>query len=211
MEKQDIRVERSRLAIKQAFLELMREREYEDITVKDIAEAAVLNRKTFYAHYETKQTLFEAMMREMFEEIFYTFIYAKPDPGMEVDNDTLLEDIRSFLNAVDRYRQELEILITSQTSWLAFDVAEQVILDRADDIRLMTEVFPGKVPGSLYVFRIKSFFMMMIDWWTEQEEYTLDEAAVIVSRIMRKNICSVFRYQRTSSFQERGEDESYSG
>lgn len=89
------------------------------------------------------------------------------------------------------------MLVTSQTSAVAFIVAEQVILQRADDIRLMTEALPGKVPLQLYLIRIKSFFMMMIDWWLEQNEYSLEEAAVIMQKTMRKNTCSVFRYQRT--------------
>jgi AcrR family transcriptional regulator len=175
----------------------MREREYEDITVKDLAQRAGVNRKTFYAHFQTKQELYESMVREMFEEIFYTFIYPKPNPGLDVDSQVLMEDIRLFFQAVDRYREELEVLVTSQTSAVAFIVAEQVILQRADDIRLMTEALPGKVPLQLYLIRIKSFFMMMIDWWLEQNEYSLEEAAVIMQKTMRKNTCSVFRYQRT--------------
>ncbi len=193
----DIRSKRSVTAIRHAFLCLMREREYEDITVKDLAQRAGVNRKTFYAHFQTKQELYESMVREMFEEIFYTFIYPKPNPGLDVDSQVLMEDIRLFFQAVDRYREELEVLVTSQTSAVAFIVAEQVILQRADDIRLMTEALPGKVPLQLYLIRIKSFFMMMIDWWLEQNEYSLEEAAVIMQKTMRKNTCSVFRYQRT--------------
>ena len=193
----DIRSKRSVTAIRHAFLCLMREREYEDITVKDLAQRAGVNRKTFYAHFQTKQELYESMVREMFEEIFYTFIYPKPNPGLDVDSEALREDIRLFFQAVDRYREELEVLVTSQTSAVAFIVAEQVILQRADDIRLMTEALPGKVPLQLYLIRIKSFFMMMIDWWLEQNEYSLEEAAVIMQKTMRKNTCSVFRYQRT--------------
>lgn len=46
--KPDRRVARTKKAIKNAFAELMSEKEISEITVKDIAETADVNRKTFY-------------------------------------------------------------------------------------------------------------------------------------------------------------------
>jgi len=197
MERQDIRIERSRQAIQSALLCLMREKEYDAITVKDLAEKAMINRKTFYAHYEGKEALFMAMMHDMFDEIFCTFMYPKPNPAPEVDVRVLEEDIRAFLRTVERYREELEVMITDQTSELAFAVAERIILNRARDIRLITADVPGRVPVQIYLIRIKSFFLMMIDWWLEQKECGLEEAVAILSRSMRKDTCSLFRYHRS--------------
>lgn len=42
---------RSRKWIRQAFMELLREKEFEKITVTDIVNRADINRSTFYAHY----------------------------------------------------------------------------------------------------------------------------------------------------------------
>ncbi len=194
--KQDIRVERSREAIKGAFIELMKHREYEDITVKDLAEAAKINRKTFYAHYETKQALFEAMMREMFDEIISCFMYEKEDPQQEIGDDQLIADIRRFLTTTEGYREQLDVMITSQTATMTFVVSEEVILQKAQQVQLMTELLPGKIPVELYVIRLKNFFIGTMDWWLGQQEYTLEEAVVILFKNMRKNLSSVFRYQR---------------
>lgn len=194
--KQDIRVGRSKDAIRSAFIELMKRREYEEITVKDLAEEAKINRKTFYAHYEAKQALFEAMMWEMFDEIVSCFMYEKEDPQEEADDETLLEDIRRFLRTTERYREQLDVMITSQTATMTFMVSEEVILRRAQQVQIMTELLPGKTPVELYVIRLKNFFIGTMDWWLGQQEYTLDEAAVILFKNMRKNLSSVFRYQR---------------
>lgn len=51
MEKTDLRVIRTKKAIRQAFAELMSEKPLEAITVSDVASQALINRKTFYAHY----------------------------------------------------------------------------------------------------------------------------------------------------------------
>lgn len=49
--KQDRRIRRTRWLLRQAMAELMNEKEFKDITVKEIAERADLNRGTFYFHY----------------------------------------------------------------------------------------------------------------------------------------------------------------
>lgn len=56
-ERRDPRVVRTRQLLQDALLRLARERPLEDIAVSDIAEAATLNRTTFYQHYGDKETL----------------------------------------------------------------------------------------------------------------------------------------------------------
>lgn len=53
---------RSRRLINQAFLELLREKPFEKITVTDIVRRADINRSTFYAHYPDVRGLVEALM-----------------------------------------------------------------------------------------------------------------------------------------------------
>ncbi|MDO4925716.1 MAG: TetR/AcrR family transcriptional regulator [Turicibacter sp.] len=51
MKLEDRRVRRTKQLIKQSLIELMHEKEFKEITVKDITERADLNRGTFYLHY----------------------------------------------------------------------------------------------------------------------------------------------------------------
>ena len=194
--KQDIRVERSRDAIKKAFVDLMKRCEYEDITVKDLAEEARINRKTFYAHYETKQDLFESMMDELFDEIFGCFMYPKENPQNEPDEAVMRADIRRLLLTATKYSDELDVLITDQTATMTFLVTEQVILRRAKMIRLLTDAAPGRVPMELYVMQLKNFFLGIMDWWLGQQDYTLEEAVDILYKFMRRSSSTMFRYER---------------
>ena len=60
----DIRVKKTRRAIQKAFIELLREKPIEKITVKEIAERAEINKTTFYAHYETLDALIDQMEQQ---------------------------------------------------------------------------------------------------------------------------------------------------
>lgn len=65
----DLRVRRTRLHLRDALMSLMQEKPYETISVTEITERAMVNRATFYRHYEDKSDLFERGISEMLEEV----------------------------------------------------------------------------------------------------------------------------------------------
>jgi len=60
---------RSRQLIKQAFVELMAEKEIDRITVTDIVKRAEINRGTFYAHYQDTRAVFEQIEGDLASKI----------------------------------------------------------------------------------------------------------------------------------------------
>ena len=50
-QKQDRRVRRTQKLLKDSLVTLMQEKEFKNISVKDITDRADLNRGTFYLHY----------------------------------------------------------------------------------------------------------------------------------------------------------------
>lgn len=57
--KKDIRVEKSRMLLRQAILQLLLEKEINHITINDICERGQVGRSTFYNHYTDKNDLLE--------------------------------------------------------------------------------------------------------------------------------------------------------
>lgn len=60
----DRRIRRTRQMISDAFLSLCRDKEYGDISIKDITERANVNRSTFYSHYVDKDELLKTIIGE---------------------------------------------------------------------------------------------------------------------------------------------------
>jgi AcrR family transcriptional regulator len=58
-EKTDPRILRTRKLIMDSFITLSGEKEFKDITIKDITTEAMVNRATFYYHFEDKYDLLE--------------------------------------------------------------------------------------------------------------------------------------------------------
>lgn len=65
----DPRIRRTRLLLQQALGKLLETKEFDKISVQDIAEAATVNRATFYDHYPDKFALLEAMVGARFGEL----------------------------------------------------------------------------------------------------------------------------------------------
>lgn len=68
-QKLDPRIRRTRGLLQDALKRLLEEKEFDKITIQDIAEAATLNRATFYAHYPDKFALLEELIRVSFLQL----------------------------------------------------------------------------------------------------------------------------------------------
>lgn len=62
---EDLRVVKTIESIKENFGQLICEKPYEKITVKELCERARINKKTFYHYYETLDALVQEMQKEM--------------------------------------------------------------------------------------------------------------------------------------------------
>lgn len=99
---------RSRRLIRQAFFDLLEEREFSRITVTDLVERADLNRSTFYAHYpdiygvveEIQQEIVERNMA-LFNRLEYRDLLRDPMPYLRSIAATLEED-RALLRKMGR-------------------------------------------------------------------------------------------------------------
>jgi AcrR family transcriptional regulator len=65
----DRRILRSQEAIKRAFIELMSEKNFDHITIQDIADRANVNRRTIYLHYTDKFDLLDKLIEEHINEL----------------------------------------------------------------------------------------------------------------------------------------------
>jgi len=64
----DLRVQRTRKAIDDAFWALMQKKDFEEITINEVSELACINRVTFYHHYVDKYHWLETMIEKFFAE-----------------------------------------------------------------------------------------------------------------------------------------------
>ena len=65
----DPRILRSRRMLMDALVRLLMKKEFDDISVQEIADEATLNRATFYLHYADKRALLQAVTDSRFRDL----------------------------------------------------------------------------------------------------------------------------------------------
>jgi AcrR family transcriptional regulator len=85
---EDLRVRRTRKLLQKALLEAASEKGFAHVTVGDIAERAMVNRATFYRHYEDKYALLRQYMEELSRLIDSGEGASSADDGQELSADS---------------------------------------------------------------------------------------------------------------------------
>jgi AcrR family transcriptional regulator len=65
----DPRVRRTRKMLQEALASLLKKKDFDKISIRDIAEESTLNRATFYDHYPDKFALLECLLGSQFQEL----------------------------------------------------------------------------------------------------------------------------------------------
>lgn len=73
MRKEDLRVARTRKLLCNTLLDMMEEQPIEKISVIDLCERAMVNRATFYAHFEDKYHLLNFALEELKDDLYARF------------------------------------------------------------------------------------------------------------------------------------------
>ena len=68
--KTDLRVIKSRSAIEKAFINLVEIKGFNNITITEIAEKAMVNRNTIYLNYGSKEEILEAIIEGSMQKYF---------------------------------------------------------------------------------------------------------------------------------------------
>ena len=134
MKKNDLRVIKTKKALYDALRNLMKTKTFEEIKVSDICDEALINRSTFYAHFEDKYSLLESMINDL-----------KQDLIKELDNNRnysntkeyYIEIIRLYLDHIENNQDTyLSIAINNRNSILTdiiYDVIDKDIVSKLNN------------------------------------------------------------------------------
>jgi AcrR family transcriptional regulator len=91
----DARVVRTKKNIRNAFVEILMEKPFDEITVTELCEKAGISRITFYTHYADKYELVEVLFQEMMHESSEDFRVLQQNGNGEGD------PLKSYCNLLD--------------------------------------------------------------------------------------------------------------
>ena len=187
MKKLDLRVKRTNKYIIEAFIRLVEEKGFEQVTVQNIADEAMINRATFYAHYKDKQDLYEKIF-DLAVESFTAIL----------DFEDFVQGNRIKIRKIEAAMTELFLHIQNNRSFYltimdasAIEIIRKklglILTERYQEIFSALRITEGdiEVPLDFIIDYMTSIFVGTLHWWlTAETTMTPDHLAKLVIKLV---------------------------
>ena len=187
MKKLDLRVKRTNKYIIEAFIRLVEEKGFEQVTVQNIADEAMINRATFYAHYKDKQDLYEKIF-DLAVESFTAIL----------DFEDFVQGNRIKIRKIEAAMTELFLHIQNNRSFYltimdasAIEIIRKklglILTERYQEIFSTLRITEGdiEVPLDFIIDYMTSIFVGPLHWWlTAETTMTPDHLAKLVIKLV---------------------------
>jgi AcrR family transcriptional regulator len=187
----DLRVRRTRKLLHQALVDLSIEKGFSELSVRDLTERAMINRSTFYRHYQDKYDL----LREYIEAV-YARVQAPDTPAL-VDKPiqhlpeapTWLVNILKHVQAnADFYR----VLLGQKGDPTFCAESFRHYIERQFQAMLSAEPLssdPSRPPLGLSVSYVSHAAIGAMVWWLDSDRlYSPEQLAVWLSQFSRADV-----------------------
>lgn len=169
----DLRSIKTRRLIKKTFLELIKEKGYQHITITDIANRALINRKTFYFHYGTIEELYGEMTDEYIRLLDFSTLLPIP----KTEHPGFRDGFIAILEKIQEQKEPFQILMNDPSNH-SFDEKLKLFFSRAlEDLNTLESYAVSQNLPYLLVRNICSdTFLEIVKWWLEQDHISAVQA-----------------------------------
>ncbi|MFB5762051.1 TetR/AcrR family transcriptional regulator [Paenibacillus medicaginis] len=172
----DRRIQKSRQAIMDAFMKLMSEKDFESITINQIAEEANVNRGTVYLHFTDKYDLRDQCMEAHLNQLLRSCM---PEEDRVFTSKTAL--LRTFEH-LEQHASFYNVMLTSKGS-VVFRHRMETMLQQSLNEHLDSIGFDPELNREITVQFLISAGAGLLEWWiTRSIPYP---AAVMVEQFWR--------------------------
>ena len=160
-QKQDRRVRRTQKLLKDSLVTLMQEKEFKNISVKDITDRADLNRGTFYLHYTDTYHLLEDIEEDVlndFQEMIHSYRHS-------FRRDTLLPVMNPVIDYIAENNTICKVLFENNASVDFLNRFHKLIHENGNEI--IQSLFPvrnDEITESFFEFVTYGLIGMLKQW-----------------------------------------------
>ncbi|WP_077963530.1 TetR/AcrR family transcriptional regulator [Ensifer adhaerens] len=170
----DRRVARTRTALYEALLSLIRRKHYELITVEEILAEANIGRSTFYAHFTSKDDLLKRSL-ERLRDLLVTAKDRTISAALQQEPEKAWDPSRALFEHVAEHADIRVALAGGRGGGIVRDAIDDVL---AEILRKsLPTTMHATVPRDLVIRHMVSTFNAVLRWWLEERpEMTPREA-----------------------------------
>ncbi|GAB6108015.1 TetR/AcrR family transcriptional regulator [Fusibacter bizertensis] len=176
----DRRIQKTKKAITESFMDLIMEKKGPKITITDIASNANIDRKTFYLHYESIDSVFKEIAKDKISEIIIIL-----EENNYFEN---LMDFKRILNALNTVLlKDIEFykkIASSSEYHLFWKQLEDLIKETIIEIYLKFTKLPKEELIVFSNFYSAGIISIYISWLNNQYSKNITEIGAIIGEII---------------------------
>lgn len=183
--KVDLRVRKTREAIKKAFKDMICEMTAEKITVKELSERARIHRKTFYLHYTSIEALYQDVMSEIADGYYAEIEKISPPYSHEQINRVFFE----YYAKQERYVERLICELSYRPFCDKLHAATlRHNLERYDPYAEFTD----EQRNMINMFLVVSSLELYRQWVAGGKKIPLEEVIELTGKLLEYGISGIF-------------------
>ena len=169
---EDLRVRRTRKLLQKALLEATTEKGFAHVTVRDIVERAMVNRATFYRHYEDKYDLLRQYIEELSGLIDSQGGASSTDDGRDPSADSPPAGLVNLLRHMQANADFYRVMLGKQgdPAFCAQSFRGYIEQGFRRMSSQVTQADPSRPPIDLTVSYILHAGVGAIVWWLEKDQ-----------------------------------------
>ncbi|MFD2215801.1 TetR/AcrR family transcriptional regulator [Metabacillus endolithicus] len=187
--KTDLRVIRTKKLIKEALLKLIQEKGFENMTIQDIADEALINRATFYLHYQDKYDLLEQVSNTYLQELMDEI---NPDYHIQngrMDLDRFQITLKRVFDNIKKNRDFYQVMFgpngvqefTAKIEKHIYHKFQQKFHEIVENVESL------EVPSDFLLNFISSAYIGVTKWWVKENmHYSTDYMATHLAEVISK-------------------------
>jgi AcrR family transcriptional regulator len=193
--KLDPRVIRTRKLLQEAFIELVGEKGYWDITIQDITDRATLNRVTFYLHYDNKEDLLVHTTNYILDDLM-----KRAEPTKERSNlrEAVLEGLAINFQVFADYADFMKAMLGKNGVWsFIFAMQDYHYQTSIKTLEMRGNISPeNEVEIQIAIRHMHAAFMGVLQWWFNNDmSLSKEEMAQIVYKIYTQGVYRSLGYK----------------
>jgi AcrR family transcriptional regulator len=200
-EQTDLRIRRTHKFLQEAMIELITEKGFDAITVGDITERAMINRATFYRHYQDKYDLVAKIFEETANQLVENMKPIHKDPGQSAMENTPEIWVQFFEHVQQHARLYRALLGKNGSPWFATRMREYTMNIMFEQERRWEQQMESNKqldpapPEELPATQLSHVLIGTIVWWLENEKsYTPGQIATWFHRFAFYGYLSALGY-----------------
>ena len=181
---EDLRIIKTKKNLYDSLMKLMSVKEFEDIKVSDICSLALINRSTFYAHFNDKY------------ELLNSFIYdLKKDLQEQISNSEKIDNLKNyyinmitvFLDHIDKNIKIYSMIVKNNSNSIVMDMISNTLFEDIDkNLKLVKK---SDIPSSFVSdFYTGAILNVGINYLKDPKQYKKEKIVAYLNKLLPDDI-----------------------